>query len=297
MMIPADGRDPTSAAPTEAAADDIAALVASRDLIGLGALADERRRQRHGNRVTFVRVQEVSASSDGLQLLAAAGELRIIGEPPTDGREATAAVERVVAVGASIPVTAFALHELAMLCSDDAVSLRRLLVDLREAGLAMVSEARADLPRALEWLEVSHAADVDVARLTVGDPGVDDGVTLARQISAWGPSVAHVHAFAPLPSLADARATTGYRDARAVALARLLVENIGSIQVDWSAYGPKLAQVALTFGADDVDGVSAVDSLEDGRRRVAIEEIRRNIEGASLVPIQRNGRFETVDGW
>ena len=88
MMIPADGRDPTSAAPTEAAADDIAALVASRDLIGLGALADERRRQRHGNRVTFVRVQEVSASSDGLQLLAAAGELRIIGEPPTDGREA-----------------------------------------------------------------------------------------------------------------------------------------------------------------------------------------------------------------
>jgi len=295
MMIPADERDPTSAAPMEAVEPDIAALVASRDLIGLGALADERRRRRHGNHVTFVRVQEVSASSDGLRLLPAAGELRITGDPPTDRREATAAVERAVAVGASIPVTAFALHELAMLCSDDAVSLRRLLVDLREAGLAMVSEARADLPRALEWLEVSHAADVDVARLTVGESGVDDGVALARQIAAWGPSVAHVHAFAPLP-LMDPRATTGYGDARRVALARLLVENIGSIQVDWIAYGPKLAQVALTFGADDVDRVSAVDSLEHGRRRVAIEEIRRNIEGASLVPIQRNGLFETVDG-
>lgn len=295
-MIPADKRDPTTAVPTEAVANDLAALVASRDLIGLGALADERRRQRHGNQVTFVRVQEVSASSDGLRLLPAAGELRIVGEPPTDGREATAAVERIVAAGASIPVTAFGLHELAMLCSDDAASLRRLLVDLREAGLAMVSEARADVPRALEWLDVSHAADVDVARLTVGEPSMDDGVALARQISAWGPSVAHVHAFAPLPRVTDARATTGYGDARRVALARLQVENIDSIQVDWSAYGPKLAQVALMFGADDVDGISAVDSLEHGRRRAAIEEIRRNIEGASLVPVQRNGRFEIVDG-
>ena len=295
MMIPADERDPTTAAATEAAGKDIETFVASRDLIGLGALADERRRQRHGSQVTFVRVQEVSALSDDLQLLPAAGELRIVGEPQT-GREATVAVERVVAAAASIPVTAFVLHQLAMLCSDDAALLMRLLVDLRDAGLAMVSEARADEPRALEWLDVSRAADVDVARLTVGEPGVDEGVSLARQISAWGPSVAHVHAFAPLPRVTDARATTGYGDARRVALARLLVENIESIQVNWSTQGPKLAQVALTFGANDVDGVSAVDSLEHGSRRAAMAEIRRNIEGASLVPVQRNGRFETVDG-
>ena len=39
-----------------------------------------------------------------------------------------------------------------------------------------------------------------------------------------------------------------------LALARLLVDNIDSIQVDWGRYGAKLAQVALIFGADDVDG-------------------------------------------
>jgi hypothetical protein len=241
-------------------------------------------------------VQEVSFFDDDVQPLPSAGELRIIGELPTGLRETTAGLERIVTAGGTVPVTAFSLHELARLCSDDAAALRQLLLDLRQAGLVMIAEARADVPRALEWLEASQAADVDVATLTVGEPDTDDGVGCARQIAAWGASVAHVHAFAPLARVADARATTGYGDARRVALARLLVENIDSIQVDWSVYGPKLAQVALTFGADDVDRVSAVDSVEQGKRRSAIAEIRRNIEGASLVPVQRNGRFETVDG-
>ena len=79
---------------------------------------------------------------------------------------------------------------------------------------------------------------------------------------------------------------------RQVALARLLVDNIDSIQVDWSVYGPKLAQVALAFGADDVDAVSPIDSIELGWRRAPLEEIVRNISAAGLAPVQRNGRFE-----
>ena len=59
-------------------------------------------------------------------------------------------------------------------------------------------------------------------------------------------------------SLSAFRPTTGYDDVKMVALARLAAPNIPSIQVDWPRYGPKLAQVALTFGADDLDGVSAV---------------------------------------
>ena len=65
-----------------------------------------------------------------------------------------------------------------------------------------------------------------------------------------------------------------------------------SIQVDWSLYGPKLAQVALTVGADDVDGVSAEDDMSQGRRRAPLEEIRRNIRAAGQEPIERNGRFD-----
>jgi aminodeoxyfutalosine synthase len=102
-------------------------------------------------------------------------------------------------------------------------------------------------------------------------------------------------AFAPLPrTMSIAEPTTGYDDVKQIALARLFVENIDSIQVDWPLYGPKLAQVALTMGADDVDGVAAVDPGVLGTRRSPIEEIRGNIRAASLEPVERNARFEGV---
>ena len=63
------------------------------------------------------------------------------------------------------------------------------------------------------------------------------------------------------------------------------------IQVDWLRYGPKLAQVALTFGADDLDEVSPSDESPDGRRRAPIEEVRRNIEAAGFVAAERDGFF------
>jgi aminodeoxyfutalosine synthase len=88
--------------------------------------------------------------------------------------------------------------------------------------------------------------------------------------------------------------TTGYEDVKRVALARIVVDNVPSIQVDWNLYGPKLAQVALTVGADDVDAVSAEEETGQGWRRAPLEEIRRNIRAAGQEPVERNGRFDLV---
>jgi aminodeoxyfutalosine synthase len=90
------------------------------------------------------------------------------------------------------------------------------------------------------------------------------------------------------------RPTTGYEDVKMVAVARLAAPNITTIKVDWLRYGPKLAQVALTFGADDLDAVTASDDAPDGRRRAPIEEVRRNIEAAGFSPAERDGRFTVV---
>ena len=64
------------------------------------------------------------------------------------------------------------------------------------------------------------------------------------------------------------------------------MHNIDSIQVDWQLYGPKLAQVALTMGADDIDGVSPLEG-DLGRRRSPLEEIRGNITAAGLEAVER----------
>jgi aminodeoxyfutalosine synthase len=101
-----------------------------------------------------------------------------------------------------------------------------------------------------------------------------------------------VRAINPLPmSLAAFRPTTGYEDVKVVALARLAAPPAAIIQVDWHRYGPKLAQVALTFGASDLDNVSASDDAPDGRRRAPLEEVRRNIEAAGFSAVERDGRW------
>ena len=276
----------------DAAVPDVDGLLESRDLIGLGAAADTKRRQKHGDRVTFVRVQEVPVSHAGtdIEVLAGAGELRIVGEPETS-RAAVVVTEGLAAGSGAIPVTGFLLDGLATLCRHETDALRDLLGELRGAGLAMVSGLRADSARAREWLAVSQDAGLDVGTVVVEQCEADGGIDLLREVAAWGNLASHVHAFSPLARAVASAATTGYGDVRRVALARLLVDNIDSIQVDWSRYGPKLAQVALTFGADDVDAVSPVDSRDEGPRRTPLEEIKQNIRAAAMVPIQRNGCF------
>jgi aminodeoxyfutalosine synthase len=132
---------------------------------------------------------------------------------------------------------------------------------------------------------------VQVPRLTVHQPASGAGlalVALAREIQA---AVGGVRAFAPLPRVSSvAQPSTGYDDVKQIAVARLLVDNIDSIQVDWELYGPKLAQVALTMGADDVDAVSALEG-DLGRRRSPLEEIRGNVTAAGLEPVERDGSW------
>jgi aminodeoxyfutalosine synthase len=112
-------------------------------------------------------------------------------------------------------------------------------------------------------------------------------------VAALQRGIAAIRAFAPLPRRVNPAApTTGYDDLKRVALARLIVEKVPSIQVDWNLYGPKLAQVALTMGADDLDAVRADDDQSLGVRRAPLEEVKRNIRAAGYEPAERTGRFD-----
>jgi aminodeoxyfutalosine synthase len=116
---------------------------------------------------------------------------------------------------------------------------------------------------------------------------------VCRELAALQTRLGAIRTFAPLPrKLDDTQPTTGYQDVRHVALSRVLAENVETIQVDWTLYGPKLAQVALTFGADDIDSVSSEDNESLGWRRSPLEEIRRSIRAAGLEPVERDGRFK-----
>jgi 2-iminoacetate synthase ThiH len=112
-------------------------------------------------------------------------------------------------------------------------------------------------------------------------------------------SIARVN---PLPRTVPAdKPTTGYEDVRMVALTRLvLAERSPSppiyVEVDWTLYGPKLAQVALTFGADFLDAVPATSNDALGRRRGTVEDVERNIRAAGFEPVEYRPPFDYGSG-
>jgi primosomal protein N' len=165
---------------------------------------------------------------------------------------------------------------------------------LRDAGLEAIAELPMDT---LSDAAVGILKDAGFRRLrlTIENAPAADRRSLIERASALQDTYACIQAVNPLPTVLHAfRPTTGYEDVKAVAIARLAAPNIPTIQVDWSRYGPKLAQVALTFGADDLDAVTASDEAPDGRRRAPIEEVRRNIEAAGFTPAERDGRFAVL---
>ena len=272
------------------------ALASSHDIIALGSAADEVRRRLHGTRTTFVRVANVGAARGAeIQVPAGAGEVRIIGTP-ADRAAAIARVLEVAAQGTDIPLSGFSLADLEEIALREKAPLRGILEDLQAAGLELIADAPFDRLRdPRRSVEEVNIAGLALARLTIHQLPSSDMAALYERIAALQYDVAVVRVFAPLPRVVNpAVPTTGYEDVRRVALARLFLPEIPTIQVDWSLYGAKLSQVALTIGADDLDGVPPADDLTEGRRRATREEVRRNIAAAGLVPVERNGRFDPI---
>jgi aminodeoxyfutalosine synthase len=260
------------------------AFLADPDLIEAGVAADEVRRRLHGSEVTFLRVLEVPAEGPVPAIAPDTGEVRITGLDPVSS-QALARIREVKHRAGDIPVSACALHELSL----------EAAARLRDAGLSLLSEAALDRiqPGGRDAVQGVLASGLGVARWVVQSYDPLPPIELFDRVRALGP----LRSFAPLPRAIDPSApSTGYDDVKIVALARVYLENVNTISVDWGLYGPKLAQVALTFGADDLDNVVAGGGPENllGPRRAPLEEVKRNIRAASFTPVQRNARFETV---
>ena len=250
--------------------------LASADVLSLGMLADEVRRARVGDTVTYT--QDAESRLTTLPDTLAGATARI--------REAKASAGTVAG------------YSLADVIDRNWGPLTEVLKQLKSAGLDAIAEAPVDrIADIATALRAAQDAGVAVRCLSLQKPIAGertDYLLTLRSIVEQFPAIETV---APLPrEQSIAVPTTGYDDVRAVALVRLALPSIRNIQVDWAQYGPKLAQVALTFGANDLDRVSTIDDASLGRRRTSVEEVRRNIAAAGFTAIERSfdsGRGET----
>ncbi|MFU8818244.1 MAG: aminofutalosine synthase MqnE [Desulfurivibrio sp.] len=93
--------------------------------------------------------------------------------------------------------------------------------------------------------------------------------------------------------------TSGVEDLKNIAVARLLLDNFDHIKAYWVMIGPKLAQVALAFGADDLDGTvkeELITSMAGGEAEQAMadSELIRLIREAGRVPVQRDTLYQQL---
>ena len=265
-------------------------LVSTPDILPLGMLADALRKRLHGNRATFLRVAVCAFDQSIADAVPpAARELRLTGSPQTLD-EAVGAVHAARSVAGLRTVSAFTWADAERWRDAEG---QGVLKKLHDAGLDAIADVPLDKlgdPRTA--LKALSARGFTQVRLSIASSPAAERTELLLRASELQEEFGCIQALDPLPSkLAAYRPTTGYEDVKMVAIARLAAPNIPTIQVDWQRYGPKLAQVALTFGADDIYGVSPSDEAPDGRRRAPLEEIRRNIEAAGFEPVERDGRF------
>ena len=278
--------------------------LASADILSLGMLADEVRRARVGDVVTFVRVVDWAgppsrpeaatarsrrssqdaerAEADGA---GGAGEVRITTLPATLA-EATALIRQAKADAPGVAVTGFSLADLV---ERGWGGLADVLKQLKAAGLDALTEAPLDqLADPEAALQACQDAGVNVQCLSLQKPNAEARTAMLLQARALAARFPWLTTIAPLSrEQSIAVPTTGYDDVRAVALARLALPGVPNVQVDWEQYGPKLAQVALTFGANDLDRVSITDDESLGRRRTSLEDVTRNIAAAGFQPRER----------
>ena len=93
--------------------------------------------------------------------------------------------------------------------------------------------------------------------------------------------------------------TTGMTDIRQIAVSRLVLDNFPHIKAYWQMMTAKIAQIALRFGADDLDGTVIEEKIyhdagattPQGMRR---EELVRLIRAAGREPVERDTLYRPV---
>jgi aminodeoxyfutalosine synthase len=88
-------------------------------------------------------------------------------------------------------------------------------------------------------------------------------------------------------------------DLRIMALSRLMLDNFPHIKAYWVMLGIKTAQLALSFGADDLDGTVVHEKIyhdagSDSPQELPVAAIRRLIEETGRVPIERDTLYREV---
>lgn len=223
-----------------------------------------------------------------------------------------------------IHIQAFTAVEIAFIAKAGGKTIDDTLQDLKEAGLGSLPGGGAEVfsPRIRKKLcadKLDPAGWIRVA-ITAHRMGIPGNATmLYGHLEKKEELVEHLIklreaqdessgflAFIPLAfhpqntGLNDLPATTGFDDLKNLAIARLMLDNFPHIKAFWIMITPKVSQISLAFGVDDIDGTVTEERITHSAgattaQSLALEELVGMIKKAGKQPIERDTLYNVLN--
>jgi len=232
-------------------------------------------------------------------------------------------VRRIKEAFPHLHIKAFTATEIVFFSKISGLSVREVLERLIEAGLGSLPGGGAEVlservhrliyPRKAspqQWLEVHRTAHQlglkSNATILYGHIETPEEKALhfelLRQLQdETGGFMCFIPlAYHPANTKLGGKPTTGVQDLKEIAIARLMLDNFPHIKAYWISLDPKLAQVALSFGADDLDGTVVNEKIfhmagAESPNMLTEQELRRLIVEAGWTPVRRNSLYEPIN--
>ncbi len=222
-----------------------------------------------------------------------------------------------------VHLKAFTMVEIAYLGKRAKLTIRQTLEKLKEAGVDSLpgggAEIFADRVRHIicdhkidgdQWLETARLAHQlglrSNATMLYGHVENDeDRIDHLLKLRALQDETGGFQTYIPLAfhpantPLQHLHTTTGLRDIKEVAIGRLMLDNFPHVKSYWQMVSPKIAQIALRFGADDIDGTVVEEKIYHDAGATTPQGLRRQdlirlIKEAGREPIERDTLYRPV---
>ncbi len=226
----------------------------------------------------------------------------------------------------TVHLKAFTAVEIAYYSHISKLSIREILGNLKEAGLGSLPGGGAEIfaPAvrrvicdhkigAHTWLKVHRTAHElglhSNATMLYGHiESAEDRVDHMLQLRNLQDETHGFQTFIPLAfhpantelgKLVPHRETTGFTDLKNVAISRLVLDNFPHIKAYWIMMTPRVAQVALRFGADDIDGTVVEEKIYHDAgattpQAMTRQQLIRLIRETGLEPFERDTLYRPV---
>lgn len=220
----------------------------------------------------------------------------------------------------NIYLHSFSPSELVHISRKGGISLNEVVKSLKDAGLNSVpgaSDLLVDRIRAKvspkkcsreEWCEVIRSLHrhgmTSTATMTYGmGESLEERISHLKVIRDIQDETGILKAFIPWSfspartAMAHIQPATGLDYLRIVAIARIFLDNIIHIQAGWLTEGIKLAQIALTMGANDMGGILTEEVVVKAtgiETRINKDGMIALIRNAGKIPVQRDSRYREI---